>query len=859
MWSVPEAAVEPQRDPSADLEAVLDDELSRLPQRHRVAIVLCDLEGMTRKEAARHLGCPQGTLAAWLARARTRLARRLTQRGLAVSVGLVAAVLAEVKASASMPAAVLSAATRAMTLVAAGSTPTGLISARVAALADGVAKAMLLAKLKTMTTPLIVIGVLGVLGLMCHSQDTEPQAQAKQALAGRGPRPAAAQEPPRQMPVPIVLGPRRFREGDAIEITQVHATSPNLEPGDSVTVRGRFRLTSADNADLCLFLTQTDGDAPVAVQSSQTIAVKRGHGDFELKTTIRHRGFLHLTFYDATGNPFSGVYFGTAPQMKQIADWSLDYYGAAKGQTTKDAKHARGPAMAAADTDGDGLSDFHEMHKYRTDPSRKDSAGAGTSDGGWQQRREFTYSVRAVLRVMAPYNLAAVHDDYQDVRVRKETKDTVELEVILYPLNSNAEAIQANPSWKKDYAGMKQFLDPGVTTNWDEAMRKDLLAALARDGIDPDRLTDKEVVEQVSRWLLARSQFRNMFCTFYVGFADGKPAVLPGLEEKFARDRGDPKWTTEEQFAHELFGKQMFAHRTHGTCTSTAVYQTTVLRALGIPTRMVLCIPLADSSDPTQIDMIERSLTNHRVRHDAILGTLAGGDSFASHTFCEVFVGGRWRRLNYTRLGQNILDPSCLGLMVHVHTFNDLSEAKLAETWGTRYANGQRDKDFPHSNPYRLLELSDHFGKVAKVPNPPAEKEHRRITISKVYWPEAKDAPAEIRALRWERPAGSGRFFVHGDEWHDNAGDYLQYKLFMRRSDPTFILRAQGQPDLSCQVTMSFFTNASQRLRELEVLIPPADYARMAKGVPYTLHAVNGKNGYEWQVKGGLTLTRATP
>src|SRR5262245_49736137 len=58
-----------------DLQPLLDQELSRLPDRYRVAVVLCDLEGKTRKEAARQLGVPEGTLAARLARGRVLLAK----------------------------------------------------------------------------------------------------------------------------------------------------------------------------------------------------------------------------------------------------------------------------------------------------------------------------------------------------------------------------------------------------------------------------------------------------------------------------------------------------------------------------------------------------------------------------------------------------------------------------------------------------------------------------------------------------------------------------------------------------------------------------------------------------------------
>src|SRR5258708_28916467 len=68
-----------------DLRPLLDRELSGLPDKYRVLIVLCDLEGKTRKEVARQLGLPEGTIAGRLARARAMLAKRLNRDGLVIS------------------------------------------------------------------------------------------------------------------------------------------------------------------------------------------------------------------------------------------------------------------------------------------------------------------------------------------------------------------------------------------------------------------------------------------------------------------------------------------------------------------------------------------------------------------------------------------------------------------------------------------------------------------------------------------------------------------------------------------------------------------------------------------------------
>jgi RNA polymerase sigma factor (sigma-70 family) len=161
-----------------DLVPLLDAELSRLPERYRLPLVLCDLEGQTRKEAARQLGWPEGTVAGRLAGGRALLARRLGRHGVPVSAGVLAAVLAQGEAVAAVPLPLVRATVRAARMLAAG----GAASAPAAALMEGVVKAMLLTKLKIVTALVLALAVAGAgVGIVTHragaDEKTPPAAQ----------------------------------------------------------------------------------------------------------------------------------------------------------------------------------------------------------------------------------------------------------------------------------------------------------------------------------------------------------------------------------------------------------------------------------------------------------------------------------------------------------------------------------------------------------------------------------------------------------------------------------------------------------------------------------------------------------
>jgi RNA polymerase sigma factor (sigma-70 family) len=171
-----------------EIHALLDGELSHLPDKYRIPIVLCDLEGKTITEAARRLGWPQGTVATRLTRGRAQLAERLTKQWLTLTGSIAATVMSSASAqgtmSACVPASLAATTVQAATAVAAGQAAAkGLISTRVVALTEGVVKAMSITKLKTLAILVVAVMVLGGGGAIVGYSSLRAEPQANKQMA----------------------------------------------------------------------------------------------------------------------------------------------------------------------------------------------------------------------------------------------------------------------------------------------------------------------------------------------------------------------------------------------------------------------------------------------------------------------------------------------------------------------------------------------------------------------------------------------------------------------------------------------------------------------------------------------------
>ena len=207
-----------------EVRAVLDAELARLPEKLRLPLILCHLEGQSQEEAARQLGWSKRTLQRRLEEGRSALGNRLTRKGFVWSAALSGVLLSNCTTSAALSSRFIGSTVEAAASTVAGRATAGVVSANVTALVEGVVKAMFMSKMKSIAVVLILgIALLSVpLGLAGGRLITWSGFAAAQPPQDSPPPKAARpqDERPPEPRAPIVV------EGEGVRVNYL-AWSPN--------------------------------------------------------------------------------------------------------------------------------------------------------------------------------------------------------------------------------------------------------------------------------------------------------------------------------------------------------------------------------------------------------------------------------------------------------------------------------------------------------------------------------------------------------------------------------------------------------------------------------------------------------
>ena len=145
-----------------ELESLLHEEIGRLPERYRVPVVLCLLEGLSHDQAARDTGWPVGTVKSRLAHGRERLRSRLIRRGLAPVVAVSGATHVSRLARTAMPKLLVRATVRAGVRLATTPAVAGTVPAAIALLVARLQRSRLMIKACLVTMVALALGAIGL-------------------------------------------------------------------------------------------------------------------------------------------------------------------------------------------------------------------------------------------------------------------------------------------------------------------------------------------------------------------------------------------------------------------------------------------------------------------------------------------------------------------------------------------------------------------------------------------------------------------------------------------------------------------------------------------------------------------------
>jgi RNA polymerase sigma factor (sigma-70 family) len=228
----------------AELRMVLDAELACLPERWRLPLVLCYLEGLTQDEAAGQLRWSKNTLRRRLDEARRALGRRLSRRGVEWPATFASVVLSDCTVSANGPARLAESTAAAAVQLSAGQTgAASLVAPRVIELAKGALTSMVLTKLKIAAGFVLVLAVVGtgVSGGLRSPQEKEEKSAPERVVGDRRGDDKGKDPALRDKPDPDATKPPPARDKpdpDAVKLDR----DDRIRPGDRLSIRATNTL-----------------------------------------------------------------------------------------------------------------------------------------------------------------------------------------------------------------------------------------------------------------------------------------------------------------------------------------------------------------------------------------------------------------------------------------------------------------------------------------------------------------------------------------------------------------------------------------------------------------------------------------
>ena len=266
-----------------DIESLLHQEIERLPERYRAPLVLCDLEGCSLQQAARHLGWPLGTVKSRQARGRERLRDRLRRRGLGPNLGLLGSGVAFTGATPVVPPALVESTTRVVVQFVTCQTA---VPGSTLTLAQGVLKAMSLTRWFKVASVLLVLGAtLSGAGVLAQKR-----APDKGVSAGNNVEAARADEPATYLARPGALELTIVERG-LLESARNQNAFCNVEGGATIIqlIPEGSRVKKGDT--ICLLDSSSLRDQLINTR----IAIKSAEVDYQNATAAREVAEIAVT------------------------------------------------------------------------------------------------------------------------------------------------------------------------------------------------------------------------------------------------------------------------------------------------------------------------------------------------------------------------------------------------------------------------------------------------------------------------------------------------------------------------------------------------------------------------------------